>query len=135
MTVFRSLDVVCALLERDGHILAARRSDSMAQPGKWEFPGGKIEPDEAADKALVREIREELCCEIMVGDSVAPIDHVYPEFRIRLMPFWCSLESGEPRPVEHAEIRWCTKQVLEDLEWAAADALVVETVLSRQWKS
>jgi 8-oxo-dGTP diphosphatase len=124
------LDVACAIILRtDGTVLAARRGPTMRLPGLWEFPGGKVEPGESAGEALIREIGEELGVGIRLLRALATVEHDYPDFSIRLHPWICEIERGEPVPVEHAELRWLDADSLPSLEWAEADLPVVEALL------
>lgn len=124
------LEVSCAVILRsDGMVLAALRGPAMRLPGLWEFPGGKIEPGESSDAALVREIREELGVTIRARRSLPPVDHQYPDFSIRLYPWICEITDGVPEPVEHAEIRWLDAAALPALDWAPADLPVLESLL------
>lgn len=124
------IDVACAILLRaDGTALAARRGPAMRLAGFWEFPGGKIEPDESSCEALIREIREELGVQICLLRELPIVEHHYPDFSIRLHPWIGRIALGEPLPVEHAELRWLATDALPTLNWAAADVPVVEHLL------
>lgn len=101
----------------------------MSLPGMWEFPGGKIEPDESPEQALRRELDEELQCEVDIGEHVATTEHEYDFGIVILTTFYCSLLNGEPRLTEHAEIRWVQTKELDQLEWAPADIPAVERVM------
>ena len=94
----RKIDVACAIIEKDGRVLAAQRSETMSLPLKWEFPGGKIEPGESAAACLVREIAEELAVGIVIGAALPPSNWRYPDFAITLHPFVCAL-NGEKADV------------------------------------
>lgn len=124
------LDVACAIILRaDGTVLAARRGPSMRLPGLWEFPGGKIEPGETSDLALIREIEEELGVTIRPLRPLAPVEYQYSDFSIRLHPWICEIANGEIRPVEHEEIRWLDASSLPALVWAEADVPVLDALL------
>lgn len=126
----KRIDVVGAVIERGGAILCARRGSGSKLAGMWEFPGGKVEPGETACKALVREIDEELGCEISVGDEVTTTSHVYEFGTVTLTTFWCRLAAGEPRPIEHSELRWLAPADLDQLGWSPADLPTVATILA-----
>jgi len=117
------IHVVCAVIEdNDGRLLVCRRSSEQAMAGKWEFPGGKVEVGENAEDALIREIREELGCAIDVASSLPLVEHDYPKFSIRLIPYLCRFEGGSvPQILEHAEMRWVTLADCAALDWAEAD--------------
>ena len=121
----RHLQVTCAIIERQGLVLAAQRSASMSMPLKWEFPGGKIRPGERRQACLYREIIEELGVQIVVGKALPPVTHDYPGLTVTLYPFICSISQGEPRLHEHAAITWLPPEGLADLDWAAADLPVL----------
>ena len=122
------IEVVGAVIVRDGSVLCAQRGPSAALPYLWEFPGGKVEPGESPRSALVREIVEELGCRVRVGDQVERTTYAYEFATITLTTFYCELVKGEPRPTEHAEVRWVAPQDLEDLDWAPADVPAAERV-------
>ncbi len=128
------LHVVCALIERAGRVLAAQRPAGKAQALLWEFPGGKREAGEAPEAALVREIREELCVELALGERLREAVHDYGSFGITLTPFLATLrdEGAAPQAVEHAALRWCTPAELRALEWAPADVPIVTEYLARR---
>lgn len=95
----------------------------------WEFPGGKIEPDEAPRDALRREIREELECEIAVGDEITTTAYDYDFGVVTLTTFYCTITEGTPHLVEHADLAWCTPEELGDFAWAPADIPAVERIV------
>ncbi|MFA5515388.1 MAG: (deoxy)nucleoside triphosphate pyrophosphohydrolase [Desulfuromonadales bacterium] len=126
MVLVKGIEVACAIIERDGLVLAAQRSAVMSLPLKWEFPGGKIEPGESAAACLAREIAEELAVGIVIRAPLPPSDWRYPEFAITLHPFVCALADSRPlRLLEHRAIRWLAAADLHHLDWAAADAPVL----------
>lgn len=121
MTPRSSVNVVGAVIVRNGLVLCARRGLQSRLPGLWEFPGGKIEPGETARQALEREIREELDCGVDVGDEMTTSTYAYDFGDITLTTFWCKLRSGTPRLTEHSEVRWMRPVELLSVEWAPAD--------------
>ena len=124
------INVVCAVIQDgEGRLLVCRRPEGKPLAGKWEFPGGKVEPGEDAAPALCREIFEELVCEIIVGLALPEVEHDYPGFSIRLLPFLCRLKSGQPRAVEHSEICWVKLAQCEALDWTDADVPIWRALL------
>lgn len=124
------IHVVAAVIHNpQGEILCARRSEMMTLPGFWEFPGGKVEQDETPPRALVREIREELRCEIVVGFFIEDTIYHYEEFTIRLETYFATIQSGTMTALEHSELKWVPWQELRSLQWAPADLPAVERVM------
>ena len=102
------LVVACSLIDIDGRILLAKRPDNAQMGGLWEFPGGKIEPDETPETALVRELNEELGIDTHES-CLAPLSfssHQYPEFQILLLLYICRKWKGSPRPLSASELQW-----------------------------
>jgi 8-oxo-dGTP diphosphatase len=122
------INVVCAVIQDESNrVLVCQRPEGKALAGKWEFPGGKIEPEERPEDALRREILEELGCDIEVGEAMAEVEYHYAGFSIRLMPYRGKIISGMPTAVEHAELRWLALDECVSLDWAEADVPI--------WKS
>lgn len=119
--------VVCAVIERDGRVLLAQRPAHKHLPLKWEFPGGKVDADEEPAAAIVREIREELGCEIAITQALPRFTHDYGTVVIEMIPFVCVLAEGsaEPHPHEHVAVAWCEPVRLRDYDLAPADLPVV----------
>lgn len=127
------LHVTCAIIEREGLVLAAQRSAVMSMPLKWEFPGGKINPGEAPAACLHRELREELGIWAGIGLPLPLCTYSYPGFTITLYPFLCTIESGEIGLHEHLAVRWLRPDELMMLDWTAADVPVLEAYLA--WRN
>ena len=119
------IHVTCAIIEREGQVLAAQRSADMSMPLKWEFPGGKIRPDESLEDCLRREIFEELSIKIAVSKQLQPATHNYPSLTVTLYPFICSIIAGEMKLNEHADVIWLPPEKLSFLDWAEADLPVL----------
>jgi len=124
-----SIQVACAIVEADRHILVTQRSATMSLPLKWEFPGGKIAPDELPAECLRRELIEELGLYITVGRALPPHTHSYHTFTVTLHPFVCTIASGEITLHEHAAYAWLSPEDLYSLDWAEADLPVLQTYL------
>jgi 8-oxo-dGTP diphosphatase len=126
----KHIRVVGAVIIRDGLVLCARRGGVGPLAGKWEFPGGKVEAGEQPESALQREIREELDCEIGVGDMVAETIHAYEFATVTLTTYYCELISGTPQLTDHTEFVWLAPAELEALDWAPADLPAVALLRS-----
>ncbi|WP_279384509.1 (deoxy)nucleoside triphosphate pyrophosphohydrolase [Geotalea toluenoxydans] len=110
MKIPKHLHVACAIIERDGLVLAAQRSATMSLPLKWELPGGKINHGETTEECLQRELMEELGIQVNVGKGLSANTHDYPTFSITLHPFVCAIESGDIVLHEHADLT-CYHQI------------------------
>lgn len=124
------VDVVGAVIVRDGTVLAARRGHGKALEGMWEFPGGKVEANETRRSALKREILEELGCHIALGDHIVTTSHAYEFATVRLSTYYAVLERGLPELSEHSALRWMAISSLMELDWAPADVPAVRKVMS-----
>jgi 8-oxo-dGTP diphosphatase len=120
------IEVSAALIFRDGKLLITQRHAKSHLGGRWEFPGGKREAGETFEQCLVREIREELGVEIIVGKLFEDVSHTYPEKSVHLKFFLCKLLSGEPHPLDCAAVKWIDKSGLDAHEFPAADAQLLE---------
>jgi len=120
-----AIEVVAAVIERDGKLLITRRPEGSHLSGLWEFPGGKPQPGETFEQALRREIAEELGAEVSVGERIETIEWQYPDKRVRLVFFRCDVR-GEPRPLEGQEMAWVTPADLARYEFPPADATLIQ---------
>lgn len=121
--------VTCAIILFDERILAVQRSESMSLPLKWEFPGGKIEPNESEEECIKREIREEISIEIDIVQRLHLTTHSYPTFSIELIPFLANRTLGEIALKEHKRYLLLNKDELSRLDWADADLPIVKEIL------
>jgi 8-oxo-dGTP diphosphatase len=129
------IHVACAIIERDGLVLAAQRKEGMRLALKWEFPGGKIDPGESPEACLRRELVEEMGVEIDIIRPLAPVTHQYSFFTVTLYPFVCTIRSGEIFLHEHAAIEWLPPENLLSLDWAEADIPLIEDYVLLQHES
>lgn len=127
----REIEVVGAVIVRDGLVLCAQRGPDGSLSGKWEFPGGKVEDGESGRLALEREIDEELQCVVEVGDEIATTRYDDGRVVVVLTTFWCRIVSGTPQLTEHTDLRWVAPGELGGLDWAPADVPAVELVATR----
>lgn len=126
----KSIYVVAALIEQDGKVFAAKRAYGELQ-GKWEFPGGKVEPGETPQEALRREILEELDTEIEVGEFFFHIDYEYPSFFLHMDVFRCSVINGRLTIEKgvHSDEAFLDRESLLDMDWCPADRVIVQEYL------
>ena len=125
----KQINVVGAVIVRNGTILCAQRGDKGHLAGLWEFPGGKIESNETPQDALVREVEEELHCAVVVRGHVETTTHNYPFATITLATFYCELvNEQQPQRTEHAQLAWSLPQALGELTWAPADLPAVARI-------
>jgi 8-oxo-dGTP diphosphatase len=130
----RAIPVVCAVLEDGtGRILVAQRPADKHLALKWEFAGGKVERGESPEAALVREIKEELGCDIVVTAALPRFVHDYGTVAIEMSPFTCRLAPGSaaPHPREHVALRWISPAAARDFDLAPADLPVLDAYLVR----
>jgi 8-oxo-dGTP diphosphatase len=125
----RHIHVACAIIERDGRVLAAQRKEGSTMALKWEFPGGKLEPGESPESCLRRELVEEMGIHVDIVHGIGPLTHRYPFFTVTLYPFVCTIFSGQIVMHEHAAISWLAPEELFSLDWAEADIPVIESYL------
>lgn len=121
----KTIEVVAAIITHNDQIFATQRGYGEFKDG-WEFPGGKMEPGETPQQALVREIREELDTEIEVGSLVETVEYDYPNFHLTMHCFLCTIHSGELVLKEHEAAKWLTREELDSVDWLPADVKVVE---------
>ncbi len=121
----REIRVVAAVIWRNGRVLAAQRAPGTTRAGYWEFPGGTVELDESDEGCLAREIREELCLEVTVGERLVSVTHEYPDLRVRLYAYRCECPEGEPVLRAHQALCWLLPAELDQLTWSEADRPVV----------
>jgi len=121
----RRFVVTAAVVERSGTYLVTRRLRGTHLEGLWEFPGGKCEDGETQERCLVRELREELGCDAVVGAKLLEVAHEYPERTVELHFFRCEL-TGQPQPLLGQEIRWVDRTDLRALEFPPADEELIQ---------
>lgn len=123
--------VTAAVIEKDGLILIAQRRAGDALAGKWEFPGGKLEPGETPEECLRRELREEFCIEARVGEFLCASRFEYKHLPIELLVYRAEHISGEFKLNDHARIEWVRRADLKNYDFASADLPAVE-LLARE---
>lgn len=123
----KTVKVVAAIIIHENKIFATQRGYGEFKDG-WEFPGGKIEPGETSQEALVREIKEELDIEIKVKDFLETVEYDYPGFHLSMDCFFCTIKSGELVLKEHEAAKWLTMETLDSVDWLPADQGLIEGI-------
>ena len=114
-------EVVAALIWEDNRFLACQRPAHKARGLLWEFVGGKVEPGETREQALIRECQEELAVTVAVQDVFMEVNHVYPDLTVHLTLFNASISEGVPQKIEHNDLRWITVEEIDQYEFCPAD--------------
>ncbi len=128
MSERKTIKVVAAIITKDDKIFATQRGYGDFKDG-WEFPGGKVEPGEKPEDAIVREIKEELGADIKVTGFLTTVEHDYPQFHLSMDCFWAELKEGtEMQLLEHEAAKWLAKDELDSVDWLPADVKVVEAI-------
>ena len=126
----KTINVVAALI-RDGKRVFATARGYGNYKGWWEFPGGKVEPGESPEDALVREIREELDSEISVDEYISTIEYDYPEFHLSMRCYWCSLITGDLVLKEAEDAKWLDVETIDSVKWLPADITLIDEIKKR----
>lgn len=128
-------EVVAALIWDGDRFMACQRPAHKARGLLWEFVGGKVEPGETKEQALIRECREELAITVQVGDVFMELTHEYPDLTVHLTLFHAAIAEGEPQLLEHNDIRWITIAQIPELQFCPADEEILATLMKegRPW--
>ena len=116
----KTIHVVAAIIKKDKQIFATQRGYGEFKGG-WEFPGGKVEPNETSQQAIVREIQEELDTTIQVEKYFDTVEYDYPNFHLSMECFICTIKEGKLTLLEHEAAKWLTKETLYSVDWLPAD--------------
>lgn len=119
-------EVVAALIWDGDQFMACQRPAHKARGLLWEFVGGKVEPGETKEQALIRECREELAVTVTVGDVFMDVIHEYPDLTVHLTLFHAAIAEGEPQKLEHNDIRWITTDEIDQYEFCPADEVILD---------
>ncbi len=125
------LVVAVALVDTDGRVLVSQRPEGRSLAGLWEFPGGKLEPSERPEQALIRELSEELGI-VVAEPCLAPLtfaSHAYPDMHLLMPLFVCRRWEGFPQPMEGQKLRWVRPTSLRDLTMPPADAPLIPAII------
>ena len=118
-------EVVAALIWDGNKFMACQRPAHKARGLKWEFVGGKVEPGETKEQALIRECREELAVTVSVGEVFMDVIHEYPDLTVHLTLFNAAITEGVPQKIEHNDIRWITVDEIDQYEFCPADEVIL----------
>lgn len=119
-------EVVAALIWEGDRFLICQRPAHKARGLLWEFVGGKVEPGETKEQALVRECREELAVTLSVGEVFMDVDHIYPDLHVHLTLFHAAIRAGVPQMLEHNDIRWITAEEIPQYAFCPADEVILQ---------
>ena len=126
------VDVVAALIWEGNRFLACQRPANKARALLWEFVGGKVEPGESRDAALIRECREELAITIKPLDIFMEVTHEYPDLTVHLILYNAVIAEGEIRLLEHNDARWITPAEIPQYQFCPADKEILERIMQMQ---
>ena len=124
----KTIEVVAALIWRGNRFLACQRPPEKARGLLWEFVGGKVESGESGPQALVRECREELDVTLKVNEPFMAVTHAYPDLTVHLTLYEAEIEQGEPKMLEHCDIRWITVAEMDQLAFCPADQVFLDEI-------
>ncbi len=119
-------EVVAALIWDGDRFLACQRPAHKARGLLWEFVGGKVEPGETKEEALIRECREELAVTVSVGEVFMEVTHQYPDLTVHLTLYHAAIAAGVPQKIEHNDIRWITVEEIDRYPFCPADDVILE---------
>ena len=123
--------VVAALIWQEGRFLICQRPAYKTRGLLWEFVGGKVEPGETPQQALIRECREELDITVAVGDVFWQVIHAYPDLTIQLTVFCATIQTGTPRLLEHMDARWITPKEIPQYDFCPADTDILQKIVEK----
>lgn len=126
----KKIRVVAGMIEHEGRYLITQRRPTASLPLLWEFPGGKVEPDETDENALIRELREEMDIGVSVAERVIHVEHSYADYDIDFRVYRCSIIEGEVRHLRVHDHRWVLPTELDRYEFPAADEKTMRQLLA-----
>lgn len=124
----KKIEVVAAVIKKGDKYFCAQRKDYGELAKKWEFPGGKIEPNETREQALIREIKEELDTDVKVTRFITTVNHQYNSFFLTMHAFECEVVSGKLQILEHLDSKWLSKHEMSEYDFAAADLPIIQVL-------
>ena len=122
------VEVVAGLIWRGNRFMICQRPENKARALLWEFVGGKIEPNESGEDALVRECKEELDIVVKPLDVFCDVVHVYPDITVHLTLYNAEILAGEPKLIEHNDLKWITPDEIDSYEFCPADVEILEKI-------
>ncbi len=128
----KTIEVVAALIWRGDRFLACQRPAEKARGLLWEFVGGKVEAGERGEQALARECREELDVTLTVGEAFMDVTHEYPDLTAHLTLYEARIAEGEPKMLEHHDLRWVTVEEMDELMFCPADQVFLDEIRKRR---
>ena len=126
------IEVVAALIWHGDKFMICQRPAHKARCLLWEFVGGKVEPGETKEQALIRECREELAVTLSVGDVFMDVTHEYPDLTVHLTLFNATIAEGEPQRLEHNDIQWITPSEIPSYEFCPADKEILKEIQNKK---
>lgn len=120
------VEVVAALIWEKNKFMICQRPSHKARGLLWEFVGGKVEPGETKEQALIRECQEELAVNLSVGEVFMEVTHEYPDLTVHLTLFHATIQEGVPQMLEHNDIRWIFVDEIDQYEFCPADVEILE---------
>ena len=124
------VEVVAALIWDNDKFMICQRPENKARGLLWEFVGGKVEPNETKEQALIRECQEELDITLNVGKVFLDVVHEYPDITVHLTLFNAVISEGEPKLLEHNDLRWITPKEIPQYDFCPADEEILRKILS-----
>lgn len=121
-------EVVAALIQEGDKFLICQRPAHKARGLLWEFVGGKVEPGETKQEALIRECREELAVSVSVGNVFMEAVHTYPDLKVHLTLFYAAIQEGKPQMLEHHDLQWVTAEQMQQYEFCPADKEILKAL-------
>ena len=125
-------EVVAALIWDENKFMICQRPAHKARGLLWEFVGGKVEPGETKEQALIRECREELAVTLRVGEVFMEVTHEYPDLTVHLTLFHATIAEGVPQMLEHRDIKWITPAEIPNYDFCPADEEILENIQKRE---
>ena len=126
------IEVVAALIWDDDKFMICQRPANKARALLWEFVGGKVEPGETKEQALIRECQEELAITLSVGDVFMDVVHKYPDITVHLTLFNSTIAEGVPQKLEHNDIKWITPAEIPNYDFCPADEGILMEILRQK---